>query len=149
MEGGVVVAMHELNTYVTRTNRRIAGKEALKCCCAHLLNAVQETLRHVIIQLRKTCLRDTGPDHWKSAVVRFQKLPLRASSKMKSGNVSMTDIKERVKSLKLHPLDVHHIVESTPGPLGVIDLPIYDCSRTGMVKCILDIITDVPSFHPH
>ena len=56
--------------------------------------------------------------------------------------MSMTDIKERVKSMKPYPLDVHHIVESTPGPLGVIDLPIYDCPSTGIVKCTLDIVTD-------
>ena len=65
---------------------------------------------------------------------------------MESGNVSMTDIKEQVKALKLYPLDLHHIVESSPGPLGVIDLPIYDCPSTGVVKCILDIVMDVPSF---
>ncbi|CAE7228352.1 unnamed protein product [Symbiodinium microadriaticum] len=45
-----------------------------------------------------------------------------------------------------HNIDMHHIVESTPGPLGTIDLPPLDLPSGGFMKCFIDVIVDMPSF---
>ncbi|OLP90098.1 hypothetical protein AK812_SmicGene28394 [Symbiodinium microadriaticum] len=37
---------------------------------------------------------------------------------------------------------MHHIVKSTPGPLGTTDLPILDLSSGGFMKCFIDVIVD-------
>ena len=63
-----------------------------------------------------------------------------------SGNVSMADVRQAVAKLKLYNIDMHHIVESTPGPLGTIDLPLLDLPSVGFMKCFIDVIVDVPSF---
>ena len=65
---------------------------------------------------------------------------------LESGNVSMADVRQAVAKLKLYNIDMHHIVKSTPGPLGTTDLPILDLSSGGFMKCFIDVIVDVPSF---
>ena len=63
------------------------------------------------------------------------------------GNVTMCDdVREAVAKLKLYSVDVHQIVESTPGPLSAIDLPTINIPKSGFMKCFLDIALDVPSF---
>ena len=58
----------------------------------------------------------------------------------------MCDVREAVTKLKLYTVDMHQITESTPGPLGTIDLPISNIPKGGFMKCFLDIVLDVPSF---
>ena len=67
---------------------------------------------------------------------------------LESGEVSMQEVKEHVAKLKLYTIDVHQFVESSPGPLNVLDLPILDFPESGFVKCVVDVVMDVPTFSP-
>ena len=41
----------------------------------------------------------------------------------------MCDVREGVAKLKLYSVVVHQVIESTPGPLGTIDLPTINISQ--------------------
>ena len=57
-----------------------------------------------------------------------------------SGNVAPTDVRNAVAKLKLYNIDMHHIVESTAGPLATPDLPLLDLPNSGFIKCFVDMI---------
>ena len=63
-----------------------------------------------------------------------------------SGEVSMDDLKEYVKNMNVYPTDVHTFVDSAPGPLTVLDLPVLDCPAGGVIKNFVDIHMNIPHF---
>ena len=66
-----------------------------------------------------------------------------------SGEVSLDDVKEVVENLLLYPSDVHSFHEGQPGPLTLADLPTLDFPTSGVVKCFMDWVPEVPGNIPY
>ena len=63
-----------------------------------------------------------------------------------SGDVSMEEIAEHVKSVNVYPTSIHSFVDAPPGPLTVLDMPLSDYPAGGQLKCIVDVVMNVPDF---
>ena len=55
------------------------------------------------------------------------------------------EVKTEVKNMNLYPCDPHAISNLPLGPLTVMDLPIVDMPSTGMAKCFVDVVMDIPT----
>ncbi|CAJ1347862.1 unnamed protein product, partial [Effrenium voratum] len=60
------------------------------------------------------------------------------------GTVSLDDIQGQLENMQLTDLSSYIFQDGPAGTINFVDMPIYDMPEQGMVKCVIDVVPDVP-----
>ena len=58
--------------------------------------------------------------------------------------MSLDDIQGQLENMQLRDLSSYILIHGPAGTMNFVDMPIYDMPDQGMVKCVIDVVPDVP-----